>query len=111
MNWTELCTRASDSIALSQWLLDRALVAMDTARNSALDAVIAAELPTAFGLCEALDAHGVKVSDDVLAKFRGHLAPSPIRAAGSPTRSRHAMAAAASDATGLRMQPDLSRSG
>jgi hypothetical protein len=87
MSWTELCARASDSVALSQWLLDRALVAVEAARNVALDAVIAAELPTALELCEAMDAHAVAVPDEVLAKFSGHLAPSPIRATDSSTIS------------------------
>jgi hypothetical protein len=78
MNWTELCARANDSAALSQWLLDRALIVVTAARSNALDAAIAAELPTFLGLCEALDAHEVRVPDDVLAKFNGHAAPSPV---------------------------------
>ena len=83
MTWTELFGRASDSVALSQWLLDRALVATEVAADTALDAVIAAELPTAFGLCEALDAYGVRVPTEVLAKFHGALAPSPVRVTNS----------------------------
>ena len=79
MSWTDLHTRASPSAARAQWLLDQALAALGAAQNSALDAVIAAELPTAYGLCAALDEHGVKVPDEVLAKFNGYLAPSPIR--------------------------------
>lgn len=81
MNWTELCARSSDSAARSQWLLDRALAAVSAAQDSALDAAIAAELPTAVELCAILDDYGVGVPKDVLSKFHGYLAPSPIRPA------------------------------
>jgi hypothetical protein len=80
MNWTELCARASDSVALSQWLLDRALIAVSAARDHALDVAIAAALPTPVELCEALDAHAVRVPDEVVAKFIGHTASSPVHA-------------------------------
>jgi hypothetical protein len=91
MNWTELCARASGSVARSQWLLDRALAAAKAAHNSAIDAVMGAELPTAVGLCVALDAHGVEIPHEVLSKFHGYLAPSPTRAtAWVPLSNRNA---------------------
>ena len=80
MNWTDLCARASVSVARSQWLLDRAWAAAKAAHNGAIDTVLGAELPTAVGLCLALDAHGVEIPRDVLSKFHGYLAPSPTRA-------------------------------
>jgi hypothetical protein len=75
MTWSDLCDRASTSAAQLQWLLDRAWAAANAAYEGAQDAVMADELPTAFELCAALDARGVKVSDEVMAKFRGYLAP------------------------------------
>ncbi|MCW5658701.1 MAG: hypothetical protein KIT60_13430 [Burkholderiaceae bacterium] len=87
MNWTELCARSSNSAARSQWLLDRALAAISAAQDSALDAVIAAELPTAIELCALLDEYRVDVPKDVLSKFHGYLAPSPTRAADADKSS------------------------
>jgi hypothetical protein len=88
MGWTELFARASDSVALSQWLLDRALAALEAARNGALDAVIAAELPSPAGLCEALDSHRVNVPNEVLVKFYGHSNPRPARELDSDSGMR-----------------------
>jgi hypothetical protein len=87
MSWTDLFARACDSDALSQWLLDSALGAMEAAHNSTLDAVIAAELPTPAGLCAALDAHGVDVPNAVFSKFHGHSAPRPAPEPGSDAES------------------------
>ncbi len=56
---------------------------MEAAHNSALDAVIAAELPTPAGLCAALDSHGVDVPNAALLKFYGHSAPMPAPKLGS----------------------------
>jgi hypothetical protein len=66
---------------------------MEAAHNSALDAVIAAELPTPAGLCAALDSHGVDVPNAVLLKFYGHSAPRPAHELGSDA------------ACGMRWQP------
>jgi len=93
MSWTDLFARACDSVALSQWLLDSALGAMEAAHNSALHAVIAAELPTPAELCAALDAHGVDVPNAVLLKFYGHSAPRPTPELGADA------------ACGMRWQP------
>jgi hypothetical protein len=89
MNWTELCARASGSVARSQWLLDHAWAAARAAHNGAIDAVIGAELPTAVGLCVALDAHAVEIPHEVLSKFHGSLAPSPTRVTAWVRASNH----------------------
>lgn len=85
MTWSELRARASDSVARSQWLLDRALAALDAANNVVLDAVIATELPTPDGLCAMLDEHGVGIPHEVLSRFQGYMSPSPTRANESTT--------------------------
>jgi hypothetical protein len=81
MSWIDLFARASDSAALAQWLLEHALAAANAAQDSALEAAMATELPTAFALCAELDSRGVAVPAEVRSKFCGHLAPAPIRAA------------------------------
>ena len=80
MNWAELFERANASAGRSAWLLDRALDAVNAAQNNALDAAIAAELPTARLLCAMMDEHGLSVPPEVLSRFHGYLAPSPVRA-------------------------------
>jgi hypothetical protein len=67
MTWTELIAQARDSLHAQQ-VLDVALAAVAVTRSAAIDAAITAEVPTPPGLCAVLDAHGVPVPTDLVAR-------------------------------------------
>jgi hypothetical protein len=77
VNWTELCAQAADSTERAQLVLDSALAAVAAARSTALDAAIAAEMPTASALCALLDAHGVSAPGEVAARVCWYAKPRP----------------------------------
>jgi hypothetical protein len=64
VTWTELIVQATDA-SHAQQVLDVALAAVAATRSAAIDAAIAAEVPTPLGLCAVLDAHGVPVPTDL----------------------------------------------
>ena len=76
MTWTELIAQATDPLQ-SQYVLDAALAAVATARSAAVDAVIAAAVPTPLGLCALLDAHGIPVPADFVAVVSEHVESPP----------------------------------
>jgi hypothetical protein len=71
MNWIELCALASERPMRCQLVLDHALTALATSRNSALQATITAETPTLQGLCAALDDYAVALPPAVVAHVFG----------------------------------------
>jgi hypothetical protein len=83
MNWTELFAQAADSADRAQLVLDSALAAVAAARNTALDATIAAEMPSALVLCALLDAYGVRTPGEVAARVCWYA--NPRRAATEPS--------------------------
>jgi hypothetical protein len=67
VTWTELIAQATDPLH-SQYVLDVALASIAATRSPVLDAAITAEVPTPLGLCATLDAHGVPVPTDLVAR-------------------------------------------
>jgi hypothetical protein len=75
VNWTELLAQAAGSADRTQLVLDSALAAVAAARNTALDATITAEMPSALGLCALLDAYGVRAPGEVAARVCWYATP------------------------------------
>jgi hypothetical protein len=88
VNWTELLAQAADSAEQAQLVLDSALAAVAAARSTALDATIAAEMPTAAGLCALLDAYGVRAPGEVAARVCWYAKPQPASTAEQPVPVR-----------------------
>jgi hypothetical protein len=80
VTWTELLAQAAHSAGHAQFVLDSALDAASTAGNAALDAEIAAVLPTTLELCAVLDAFAVRVPGEVAARVSWYSRPEQSRA-------------------------------
>jgi hypothetical protein len=75
VTWTELLAQAAPSAERAQSVLDSALAAASAAGNAALDAEIAALLPTTVELCAVLDAFGLGVPGEVAAHVSWYSRP------------------------------------
>jgi hypothetical protein len=64
LQWTELYPLAHDPDG-EQFLLDSTLSALRASRDPSLHSAVSASVPTVARLCQALDAHGVRVPYEV----------------------------------------------